>query len=85
MVGPPLGTGKYLLGIWDRCILNFQCEKSRCPIEKTNKNYYMYSIIAEVEKSSSSMIILAKKSMCLIAFCTSPNPPTIIDQSLNAN
>ena len=27
-----LGTGQYLLGIWDRCILNFQCKKSLCPI-----------------------------------------------------
>ena len=38
--------------------------------------------IAEVEKSSSSMIILAEKSMCPIAFCIGPNPPMNIDLSL---
>ena len=32
-----LGTGQYLLGSWDRCILNFQCEKSLCPILRENK------------------------------------------------
>ena len=32
-----LGTGQYLLGSWDLCILNFQCEKSLCPIFRENK------------------------------------------------
>ena len=40
------------------------------------------TIIAEVETNSSSMIILAEKIMCTIAFCTGPNPPMNIDLSL---
>ena len=32
-----LGTGQYLLGGWDRCILNFKCEKSLYPILRENK------------------------------------------------
>ena len=30
-------SGQYLLGSWNRCILNFQCEKSLCPILIENK------------------------------------------------
>ena len=78
-----LGTGQYLLGCWNWCILNFQCQKSLCPILWENKQKLVsYHISAEIEKSSSSMIILAEKSMCPIAFCTGSNPPMNIDQSL---
>ena len=31
-----LGTGQYLLGSWDWCILNFQCEKSLYLILREN-------------------------------------------------
>ena len=34
-------------------------------------------------KKLKSMNILAKKSMCPIGFCTSPNPPMNIDRSLS--
>ena len=75
-----LGTGQYLLGSWDRCFLNFQCEKSLCPILREKKPNYPIS--AEVEKSWSSMIILATKSMCPIAFCIGPNPQWILTGTL---
>ena len=71
-----LGNGQYLLGGWDQCILSFQGEKSLSYKQST-----ILSVL-RLKKVPSSMIILAKKSMCPIAFCTSPNPPMNIDQSL---
>ena len=41
------GTSQYLLGGWDRCILNFHCEKSLCSILRENKQKY-YPISAQV-------------------------------------
>ena len=48
-----------------------------------NKQKLLYPIINEVGKNSSSVIILSKKSMCPITFCTGPNPSMNIDLSLS--
>ena len=66
-----LGPVRFNFSVWKFYIQSWQ---------KTNKNYY--TIIAEVEQSSSAMIILANKSMCPIAFCTGANPQWILTSPL---
>ena len=42
-----LGTGEYLLGIWDRCVLNFQCEKGLYPsyLKRKQTNITILSLL----------------------------------------
>ena len=57
-------------------------KKSMSYIDRKQIQNTILSVL-RLKKSSSSVIILAKKSMCPIAFCTGPNPPMNIDQSLS--
>ena len=76
-----LGTGQYLLGIWDQCVLNFQCKKKSISYLKRKQKLLSYHCWGW--KSLRTMIILAK-NMCPIAICTGPNPQMNIDLSLNS-
>ena len=68
------GTSQYLLGSWDRCISNFQFEKS--PVFRNNQKSRCH-IRVENEKKLPSYLCFIEKSICPIAFCTgsNPNPP----------
>ena len=72
---------QYLRGSWDRCISNFQFQKSLCPILKNNNNNWCHMRV-ENENKLPSYHCFREKSVCPIAFCTGPNPPINIDWSL---